>query len=423
MSQRLPRITKMAGQSEVVKDFTPLEPFVHQVGGHSSMMKFDEISVCKPYQDREDCFYKELPSDMKTFTPEYRGVVYVSFKEDTDGYIHIIAHPDKSALEQESQGSNYNSSESDSEDPDLMESSPKRRSRRVSRVESVEKRPHRVRLRSGRIELVGTRKDGLFEADDMPEQSEHKHQANPWGLHLHSQQLSKMAKACKLQKFIVLENVAYQFSYPCILDLKMGTRQHGDDAPSEKRARIMAKVESSTSKTLGVRACGLQVYQQNSGRFMCRNKYYGLKLTEEGFKRELVSFLNNGQRLRLELIEPLVQRLRRLYKVLDKQHSYRFYSSSLLLMYEGDEAIGHYERENSTHEKSEEENSLSRSNSTASFKNLRHTKVDVRMIDFAHTTWGNTRSGPDKGYLFGIENLIRLLEEIMSSYMENGETD
>ncbi|EDO40953.1 predicted protein [Nematostella vectensis] len=377
----------MAGQSEVVKDFTPLEPFVHQVGGHSSMMKFDEISVCKPYQDREDCFYKELPLDMKTFTPEYRGVVYVSFKEDTDGYIHIIAHPDKSALEQESQGSNYNSSESDSEDPDLMESSPKRRSRRVSRVEK------------------------------------HKHQANPWGLHLHSQQLSKMAKACKLQKFIVLENVAYQFSYPCILDLKMGTRQHGDDAPSEKRARIMAKVESSTSKTLGVRACGLQVYQQNSGRFMCRNKYYGLKLTEEGFKRELVSFLNNGQRLRLELIEPLVQRLRRLYKVLDKQHSYRFYSSSLLLMYEGDEAIGHYERENSTHEKSEEENSLSRSNSTASFKNLRHTKVDVRMIDFAHTTWGNTRSGPDKGYLFGIENLIRLLEEIMSSYMENGETD
>lgn len=60
-------------------------------------------------------------------------------------------------------------------------------------------------------------------------------------------------------EFIVLENVAYQFSYPCILDLKMGTRQHGDDTPVDKRERIMAKVESSTSKTLGVRACGLQV--------------------------------------------------------------------------------------------------------------------------------------------------------------------
>lgn len=56
-----------------------------------------------------------------------------------------------------------------------------------------------------------------------------------------------------------MENVAYQFSNPCILDLKMGTRQHGDDATGEKRDRLMAKVEKSTSKTLGIRACGMQV--------------------------------------------------------------------------------------------------------------------------------------------------------------------
>ena len=39
----------------------------------------------------------------------------------------------------------------------------------------------------------------------------------------------------------------------------MGTRHHGDDAPSDKRERQIAKAEHSTSKTLGIRAGGMQV--------------------------------------------------------------------------------------------------------------------------------------------------------------------
>lgn len=39
----------------------------------------------------------------------------------------------------------------------------------------------------------------------------------------------------------------------------MGTRHHGDDAPSDKRERQIAKAEQSTSKTLGIRAGGMQV--------------------------------------------------------------------------------------------------------------------------------------------------------------------
>lgn len=50
-----------------------LEPFLHQVGGHLSVMKYDEDTVCKPLVSREQRFYESLPLAMKRFTPQYKG--------------------------------------------------------------------------------------------------------------------------------------------------------------------------------------------------------------------------------------------------------------------------------------------------------------------------------------------------------------
>lgn len=50
-----------------------LEPFLHQVGGHLSVMKYDEHTVCKPLISQEQRFYETLPLAMKRFTPQYKG--------------------------------------------------------------------------------------------------------------------------------------------------------------------------------------------------------------------------------------------------------------------------------------------------------------------------------------------------------------
>lgn len=50
-----------------------LEPFVHQVGGHSCVLRFGEQTICKPLIPREHQFYKSLPPEMRKFTPQYKG--------------------------------------------------------------------------------------------------------------------------------------------------------------------------------------------------------------------------------------------------------------------------------------------------------------------------------------------------------------
>lgn len=63
----------------------------------------------------------------------------------------------------------------------------------------------------------------------------------------------------------MLENLLSDFERPCVMDIKIGTRQHGDDASPEKRAKAIQRCASTTSKTLGLRCSGMRVLYGGGG--------------------------------------------------------------------------------------------------------------------------------------------------------------
>lgn len=83
---------------------------------------------------------------------------------------------------------------------------------------------------------------------------------NPWSLQVYNRDLQKMQRkeTAQVKQFILIEDLTDGVKYPCVLDLKMGTRQYGVNVTPEKAKSQTIKCETSTSKALGVRVCGMQ---------------------------------------------------------------------------------------------------------------------------------------------------------------------
>lgn len=179
-----------------------------------------------------------------------------------------------------------------------------------------------------------------------------------------------------------------------------------------------------------------QVYNRVSKQICYLDKYYGRKLDRTGLLRTLRKFFHNGHRTRHELMWPIIARLREIRDSLERLRTYRFYSSSLLIIYEGDPSSESQSETEKYQGESEGPSSVKltprpnsqkpdsrrsdRGGSPAADK-----LIDVRMVDFAKSTNQDLDSsfkhdGPDHGYIFGLENLIKLLKEIARSSCPNG---
>ncbi|EGZ27368.1 hypothetical protein PHYSODRAFT_353403, partial [Phytophthora sojae] len=58
----------------------------------------------------------------------------------------------------------------------------------------------------------------------------------------------------------------------------MGTRQHGEDASPAKVISHTAKCAATTSLALGLRLCGMQIYDERDGTYTIWDKTWGRQL-------------------------------------------------------------------------------------------------------------------------------------------------
>ena len=226
----------------------------------------------------------------------------------------------------------------------------------------------------------------------------------------------------------MLENLTKDYKKPCVLDLKMGTRMYGDFATDAKRKSQRKKSSKSTSAKLGVRFCGSQRFSVSNDSFEMFDKYVGRHADETELRKLLEQFFTLGCSLRKDVINNVLGEICRMKKSLLDLEEYRFYSSSILIIYEG---LLKEEECNSQHF-SDAENSMDCENfkmeafGSDSCDSTKYRKEEVpscavtmKMIDFANISFPSIHSdqfmheGPDRGFLMGLDNLYEILESLL----------
>lgn len=154
----------------------------------------------------------------------------------------------------------------------------------------------------------------------------------------------------KTNKSVVLENSAYGYSRPNILDAKLGSRLYADDASAEKKQRFDKISKETTNGSHGFRIAGMRVYKGgipgdhqmvDEYGYLVSDKWYGRKCVKsENLVDSMRKFIFNPQagiddELGKIIAGLFLNDLRRVEEVLASEES-RMYSASLLFTFEGD---------------------------------------------------------------------------------------
>lgn len=222
----------------------------------------------------------------------------------------------------------------------------------------------------------------------------------------------------RVEYFLLLEDLTAGMKRPCMMDLKMGTRQYGVEATAKKQRSQQEKCLTTTSAELGFRICGLQVWNAKTQSYDFQDKYYGRRVKAGAeLQNALQRFLYNGVELQsvLRHIPIVLQKLSQLEHIVQGLRGYRFYAASLLIFYDGDtseDGTNGYETmyDSTTDFATDTEDTYRRS------KKRNPRDIDFKVADFANsvTPFDNIDekpcpphhpNQPDGGFLKGLRSL------------------
>lgn len=440
-----------------------LRPFKNKVGGHTAIFRFSKKAVCKALMNRENLWYEAVERkhlDLLKFMPKYIGVLNVRYSSlVSEVTMSPDLHPASDMFDQSKLAHDRRSSLSACEKshrrvrvaddglppevslddnrhiiPDLLwkqysnsapnasgfdelsGSSPQVAS--DGNTEGAEYEEFSIGSTSLNTDLQAQviqevfvpqarRSDDIFQMDDedvaresVSEGTIETDRVNQ-ELNVNSPEISPiLRKHTRFERYILLEDLTANMQKPCALDLKMGTRQYGVEANESKQASQRKKCKLTTSRELGVRVCGLQVWHETKQRYYMRDKYFGRRLRSGmPFAKILAKFLYDGTSAFSVLVKipSILKQLEELYRAFEKLNGYRMYGSSVLLMYDG-------------------------------ACSSQVTDVSVHIIDFAQSVIGKDATNshysrppkypelPDMGYLRGLRSLMHYFRDIFEIF-------